>query len=76
MGSASTTYRRNDGNTPGNEGREGKSPEQDRRELQARLQQDELAIAGDEKIEDLLVGVTGNQPLAHEQPKILGKIGV
>ena len=40
---------------------------------EARLQQHELAVAGDDEILDLLVAVAGLQPLAHQQAEILGE---
>ena len=38
-----------------------------------RLEQHELAIARDDEVHDLLIAVAGFQPLAHQQPQILGQ---
>ena len=44
--------------------------------VEARQQQHEFAIAVDEVLPHLVVGVALRQPLAHQQPQIAGEIGI
>ena len=41
--------------------------------LQPRLEQDEFAIAGDEKIDHLRIAVAGFDPLPHQNAQIVGE---
>ena len=41
--------------------------------VEARLQQHELAVAGDDKVLDLLIRVASREPLPHQQAEVLGE---
>ena len=43
---------------------------------EGRLQQDEVAVAGHQVVQDLLVAVARDQALADQDPQVLGQLGV
>jgi hypothetical protein len=53
-----------------------RKPQQQRMALDARPQQDELAVTIDQELPHLFVGIAGSQPLAHQDADILGEVRI